>query len=81
MILIVWFLFCLMSTFGYTYLFCKLAELKLKLNLRIIIIFILGVLLLTFIKYFNLSIINFISYFIFFPILFYFLSKFNLKKL
>ena len=65
--------FCMsfISACGVTYLFCKLADVKIKLNFKIIFVFLTGMIFLSFLKYFELSNISVASYFTFFPILFY----------
>lgn len=74
--------FCMsfISACGVTYLFCKLADVKIKLNFKIIFVFLTGMIFLSFLKYFELSNISVASYFTFFPILFYALSKYNFRK-
>lgn len=80
MILIVWFLFCLMSTFGYTYLFCKINNVD-KISRFSVLLFVIGVVVMTFLKYFNIEYITLLSYFIFYPILFYTIDRSSLKKI
>ena len=80
MILIVWFLFCLMSTFGYTYLFCKFNNVE-KLSKFSILLFFLGVIVITFLKLLNIKYFTIFSYFIFYPFLFYYIKKMSFKKI
>lgn len=72
----------LVSTFGFTYLFCKLNDLKIKsFSFKTWFIFLLGVIFVTFIRFYDIQYISTISYFFFYPILFYSISKFNYHKL
>jgi len=75
-----WLLVCLISTFGYTYFYFLLNELKFSFNLKLIIIFIIAVLCITFLKYYQTP-LNSLAYFIFFPIIFYTIDKCGFKKL
>lgn len=78
--LLIWFIGSLLSTLGITYLFCKVNNFK-KISKSAIILFFIGVVIITLLKYYNLKLFATISYFIFYPILFYFISKFSIKKL
>ncbi len=80
MILIVWFFFCLMSTFGYTYLFYKINNVD-KVSRFSVLLFAIGVVVMTFLKHFNIEYITLLSYFIFYPILFYTIDRSSLKKI
>lgn len=70
----------LISTLGYTYLFCKINNVKSISKLSIVVFFI-GVIIITILKYFDMKYFATIFYFIFYPILFNLLKKSTLKKL
>lgn len=70
-----------LSTLGYIYLYCKLSKVNFKLKISTILVFIIGVICVTLLKYYDLKIIGSFAYFIFYPILFYTLDYSSLKKL
>lgn len=70
----------IISTFGITYLFCKVNEVK-RISGISYFIFLLGVIVITFFKYYDMKYCTMISYFIFYPILFYSISKYNFKRI
>lgn len=76
---LVWFVACFISTFGFTYLFYKLADCK-KVTKFSLIIFIIGILIITIIKYYDLKLLSLISYFLFYPVLFYELNNSSIKN-
>lgn len=78
---IVWFAGSFISTFGISFLYYNLSNATRKLNLKITLVFIIGVLFLSIIKNFNLSYINIFAYFLFYPFLFYMINPIKLKKL
>ena len=51
----VWFVCSLISTFGFSYLFCNLSDSKVKMKINIMMIFTLGVLFLSLIKYYKIK--------------------------
>ena len=77
---LVWFVACFMSTMGFTYLYYKLTDTKICFKFVTFFIFVIGVFLITAIKYFNITTISSISYFIYFPILFYSIKKMKFAK-
>lgn len=77
----VWFVANLISTFGFAYLYCKLSEAKVKIGLFILFWIILGSIGLSLVRVFNITFLSSIYYFLFYPVLFYALSKVNLNKL
>lgn len=79
--LLVWVLVCFLSTFGFVYLFCKLSDAPKKISFLNVILFIIGVIFQTFISFYDVTIINTISYFIFFPIMFYALNPIEMKTI
>ncbi len=70
----IWFIACFISTFGFAYLYYKFANCK-RMCIKSKFVFLLGVLSITLIKYYNIPIISFCYFFIFYPILFYSLEK------
>ena len=69
----------IISTFGLTFLFCKVSNIN-KIPKFSYFIFIIGVFVITFFKYFNIKYYNLLSYFIIYPLLFYSISKNSLKS-
>lgn len=80
MILIYWFIACFLSTFGITYLFCKLNKIE-NISKLSIFIFFIAVVIQTLFKYYNIRYYTLISFFVFYPIIFFSISKLGLKKL
>ena len=78
--LIFWFIACFLSTFGITYFFYKLVGCKNKIDFKVLLIFILGISCEAIIKCHNLTLFSVISYFVFYPILFYRVSNLHFKK-
>ncbi len=76
-----WYLACFLCTFGFCYLYYKLVDSKVKINLKICLVFLFGVLGMTLIKYYEINSLSFISFFIFYPYLFYLINNLSLKKL
>ena len=76
----VWFVFCLMSTSGITLLFLKLNNIK-KVHYIFLLIFIVGVSIITFLKYFDIKYYTLLTYFVFYPILFRSIQKLSLKSI
>lgn len=77
---IVWLIACFISTFGYTYLFYKINGCK-NISKKFIFIFIVGVITITLFKFFDIKYYTLLSYFIFYPTLFYSVSKISCKKI
>ena len=77
---IVWIITCFISTFGFAYLYYRLTNCR-RLNVGSILIFIIGASIITVIKYFEIPVISFCSFFIFYPILFYFMNPLPIKQL
>ncbi len=71
----------LFSTFGIAYLYYKITDSRVKINFKIVIIFILGVFLFTFVKYFDFTYLSVISYFLYFPFLFYLINFTSVEKM
>lgn len=78
--LIIYTIVSLISTFGITYLYYKLAKCD-KIKPKTIITFLVGVIIITTIKYFDIKIISFCIFFIYYPILFWIMKKQPIKKL
>ena len=77
---LIWFVASLFSTFGYAYFYYNISDSKKSLNFKTILIFIFGALFLSIIKYYNLTILSVISYFLYCPFLFYSLNPLKYKK-
>lgn len=77
---LLWTIPCFISTSGVAYLYYKLSDAKIKNWLLVIIVFALGVLFLSTIKYFDITLISPISYFLYFPFLFYVIKFSSLAK-
>ena len=77
---LVWFVACFMSTFGFTYLYCKLSNIKPRISSLIVIWTIIGSLGLSFLRIFDLTLLSTAFYFVFYPILFDFLNKSSFNK-
>ena len=70
----------LISTFGLAYLYYKITEANKKINLKTVVVFIIGVLLITLVKYSNFAWLSAISYFLYFPFLFLILHYLSFGK-
>lgn len=78
---LVWLVINIFSTFSFAYLFYKLSDADKKINIKIILIFALGVIVQSVIQYCESTTIRFVSYFIYFPLFFYIIKPMSLKKL
>ena len=78
---IVWLVTCFLSTLGFSYFYYKISKSQQKINLAIVVVFIMGVLISTFSRYYNFLLFNSISYFIYYPILFYLLNHMSFREL
>ena len=79
--IILWTFICFSSTFSYAYLYYKLVDNPNKINLKIILIFMIGSISSTLLEIFNLNIITTFLFFLFFPLLFYSIKNVGFKKL
>ena len=68
------------STFGVTYFYCKLCNIKPRISFLIIVWTIIGSLGLSFLRIFDLTLLSTAFYFVFYPILFDFLNKSSFNK-
>jgi len=78
---IVWLVFSFLSTFAVFNLYNKLCGLEKKVDLKVKVFFILGVIVIAFAECYHLEFFSSILYFIFFPCLFYLMNKLPIKKL
>ena len=78
---LMWFIASFVATFGFSYLYCKLCCSKFSINLRIIFVFLVGVIFLSLIKFFDLTYLNFLAYFLYYPFLFYVIEPKSIKLL
>ena len=79
--LVVWLAGSCLSTFGFMYIFYKLNSVEKLFTLKTIIIYIIGVLFVTLVQHYEIEYIGHISFFIFYPILFYNMKPLPFKKL
>jgi len=78
---VLWLIISFFSTFSFTYLFYKLTNAKSKINLKIFFVYLLGVTAVVLIKIYNIKFLNYVFFFIYFPILFNIIKKMPIKKL
>lgn len=78
---VAWFIVCFFSTSGITYLYYKLLDVSHFFRFRNLVLFIVGVLFATLLRYYNIEDVSFISYFIFYPVFFYSLKPQSFKSL
>ncbi len=78
---LIWLFISFTSAFGVSYLYYKLTNSKQKINLKIVIVFMIGVFLISIFRYYEINAVSFISFFLFYPILFSCLNKLKLKNL
>ena len=78
---IISFIVSLISILGIAYCYYKISDVHVKLNWKIIFVFLWSVFFLTFVKYFDLTYLSAISYFLTFPFLFYLLSFTSFDRL
>lgn len=76
---LLWFGASILSTLGFMYFFAKINKIEV-ITKKSIFIFFMGVMFLTLLKFFDVNSVSVLSFFIFYPILFYSLSHLNLKK-
>jgi len=76
----VWLFTCFVSILGFVYAYAKITDAKKFVNWRFIILFVVDSLGLTCTYYFGVRTLELISYFIFCPIIFYFVKYDNIKK-
>lgn len=77
---LMWLFFSFFSTFGYLYLFYKLNNIK-RVPKFSIILFFFGVIIISLFRYVEIKYYTLLSFFIFYPILFYSISKLPIKKI
>lgn len=76
---IIWFFISMLSTFSFAYLFYKLTDANKKINLKIILLYFFGVIGVLFVE--HAKIINYIFFFVYFPIFFRILNPMPLNKI
>lgn len=76
----IYLIFGFLSTFSFAYLYYKLTESNKKIGLGIIIIFVLGMVAETVIQFYDYTFLSILSFFIYFPFLFYCLNPIPIKK-
>ena len=69
------------STFSILYLYYRITNSSKKINLAIILFYLIGTAAVILIEYFNVPILNNLVFFLYFPMMFYLLNKMTLKKL
>ncbi len=78
---LIWFVSSLISALGVIFLYYKISSLKKCLNLLIILIILLGSFILSVSRYYDIMFLSSISYFLFYPLVFYLLKKQTVKSL
>lgn len=78
---VVWLIISFFSTFSFAYLFYKLTDANKKIDLKLFLIYLFGVVTVILIEFYNIEALNYIFFFIYFPIFFYMLKPMPLKKL
>lgn len=58
------------STLGFSYFYCKLTNVPLKPKVKTLFVFLIGVIILAIIRYYDISFISDISFFLYYPLLF-----------
>lgn len=74
-------LISVVSSLGFVYVYLKFNDISLKFSVKIIAWFIIGMIFQTLVKFYNLSALTYVSYFIFYPVLFYLLAPLSFRKL
>lgn len=74
-------LISVISSIGFVYVYLKFNDISLKFSVKIIVWFIIGMIFQTLVKFYNLSALTYISYFIFYPVLFCLLAPLSFRKL
>ena len=78
---LIWFIASFISTFGYAYVYFKYSDANNKINISIAIVFLIGAITLTLVKYFEIPFLSFTIFFLFYPFLFYLIRKMHFKKI
>ena len=78
---LIWFVSSLISALEVIFLYYKISSLKKCLNLLIILIILLGSFILSVSRYYDIMFLSSISYFLFYPLVFYLLKKQTVKSL
>lgn len=79
--LFVWLAVGFFSIFGFSRMYYKFSDSNVKINFKIILLYVLGICFQISIQYFDLMLLSVFSYFVYFPILFYNLNKISKRKL
>ena len=78
---ILWFLACLLSTSGITYMFLKFTDSQLKISIKLFIIFIIGWIAISLFMAYDILNFRLVFFFVFYPIFFYFIKHMSIKKI
>ncbi len=78
--ILVYFIVCLLSATGFSYLYCRLLDVKFKLNFKICCLLIIGPFLWALIQYFELTYLKFTLFFIFYPMIFWQFTPLPINK-
>ncbi len=78
---LVWFVACFISTFGFVYIYYKLTNADKKIDFKIGLVYILGIVFSAIVMYYDISYIRVISYFFFFPFIYYLINPLPKGKL
>ena len=78
---LLWFLVCILSTLGVCYFYYKITDSSFKLSVKMFFTFLIGTLLMTVIKFYNLNLFSAIFYFIYYPVIFHIINPVPIRKL
>ena len=78
---VLWLIISFFSTFSLAYLYYKLTDAESKINLKIFFVYLLGAIAVILIKIYDIKFLNYVFFFIYFPVFFYMLNHIPLKKL
>lgn len=78
---LIWLVICFISTLGFAYVYYKFTDMEKIFDKKSFAIFIIGVIFATFVQYYKIEFVGHISFFVFYPILFYFMNPLPFKKI
>ena len=79
--LIAWIFVCFFSTYGITFLYLKFNNCKINKCLKFYLLFIFGWLIISVLMFYNNSLLRFLFYFAFYPVLFYIIKPLPIRRL
>lgn len=78
---VIWLIISFFSTFSFAFLFYKLTGVKRKIDLKLFLVYLFGVVTVVVIKFNDILLLNYIFFFIYFPVLFYIIKPMPIKKI